>query len=249
MIMENYYSLTDEKIIQARKRAQKLCVEYNEKVNQKNFYDEALLNTLLKKVGRDPYVEPNFRCFLGSRIELGDEVFLNHDVTLQDMAEITIGNNVNIAPRTGIFTEFCPKDKELRRQKTRYAKPVVIEDGVWLGGNVTVWGGVTIGKNSIIGAGSVVTANIPENVIAVGNPAKVIKKSKQTKSSRPRGVASFFRVFKTTVCRLIQPDDRFCCRRSIPTNSRCDHQCVQAVWQPADSLRLQRPSLFHAASP
>lgn len=144
--MENYYSLTDEKIIQARKRAQKLCVEYNEKVNQKNFYDEALLNTLLKKVGRDPYVEPNFRCFLGSRIELGDEVFLNHDVTLQDMAEITIGNNVNIAPRTGIFTEFCPKDKELRRQKTRYAKPVVIEDGVWLGGNVTVWGGVTIGK-------------------------------------------------------------------------------------------------------
>ena len=74
--MENYYSLTDEKIIQARKRAQKLCVEYNEKVNQKNFYDEALLNTLLKKVGRDPYVEPNFRCFLGSRIELGDEVFL-----------------------------------------------------------------------------------------------------------------------------------------------------------------------------
>ena len=86
--MENYYSLTDEKIIQARKRAQKLCVEYNEKVNQENFYDEALLNTLLKKVGRDPYVEPNFRCFLGSRIELGDEVFLNHDVTLQDMAEI-----------------------------------------------------------------------------------------------------------------------------------------------------------------
>lgn len=153
-----------------------MCVEYNEKVNQKNFYDEALLNTLLKKVGRDPYVEPNFRCFLGSRIELGDEVFLNHDVTLQDMAEITIGNNVNIAPRTGIFTEFCPKDKELRRQKTRYAKPVVIEDGVWLGGNVTVWGGVTIGKNSIIGAGSVVTADIPENVIAVGNPAKVIKK-------------------------------------------------------------------------
>lgn len=176
MIMENYYSLTDEKIIQARKRAQKLCVEYNEKVNQKNFYDEALLNALLKKVGRDPYVEPNFRCFLGSRIELGDEVFLNHDVTLQDMAEITIGNNVNIAPRTGIFTEFCPKEKELRRKKIRYAKPVVIEDGVWLGGNVTVWGGVTIGKNSIIGAGSVVTADIPENVIAVGNPAKVIKK-------------------------------------------------------------------------
>ena len=174
--MENYYSLTDEKIIQAKQRAQKLCVEYNEKVNQENFYDEALLNALLKKVGRDPYVEPNFRCFLGSRIKLGDEVFLNHDVTLQDMAEITIGNNVNIAPRTGIFTEFSPKDKELRRQKTRYAKPVVIEDGVWLGGNVTVWGGVTIGKNSIIGAGSVVTANIPENVIAVGNPAKVIKK-------------------------------------------------------------------------
>ncbi len=115
--MENYYSLKDEKIIQAKQRAQKLCVEYNEKVNQENFYDEALLNALLKKVGRDPYVEPNFRCFLGSRIELGDEVFLNHDVTLQDMAEITIGNNVNIAPRTGIFTEFCPKDKELRRQK------------------------------------------------------------------------------------------------------------------------------------
>jgi maltose O-acetyltransferase len=176
MIMENYYSLTDEKIIQARKRAQKLCVEYNEKVNQENFYDEALLNALLKKVGRAPYVEPNFRCFLGSRIELGDEVFLNHDVTLQDMAEITIGSNVNIAPRTGIFTEFCPKEKELRRKKIRYAKPVVIEDGVWLGGNVTVWGGVTIGKNSIIGAGSVVTADIPENVIAVGNPAKVIKK-------------------------------------------------------------------------
>ncbi|WP_275077867.1 DapH/DapD/GlmU-related protein [Ligilactobacillus ruminis] len=68
------------------------------------------------------------------------------------------------------------KTKNSEDKKNRYAKPVVIEDGVWLGGNVTVWGGVTIGKNSIIGAGSVVTADIPENVIAVGNPAKVIKK-------------------------------------------------------------------------
>lgn len=68
------------------------------------------------------------------------------------------------------------RKKKNSEGKIRYAKPVVIEDGVWLGGNVTVWGGVTIGKNSIIGAGSVVTADIPENVIAVGNPAKVIKK-------------------------------------------------------------------------
>ena len=113
--MENYYSLTDEKIIQARKRAQKLCVEYNEKVNQENFYDEALLNALLKKVGKDPYVEPNFRCFLGSRIELGDEVFLNHDVTLQDMAEITIGNNVNIAPER----KRTQKEKNTLRQTGR----------------------------------------------------------------------------------------------------------------------------------
>ncbi len=173
-----YYSLKDEKIIREKQKARKLCAEYNEKVNQENFYDEALLRMMLKKVGKDPYIEPNFRCFLGSRIKLGDEVFLNHDVTLQDMAEIKIGNNVNIAPRTGIFTEFCPEERELRKQKMRYARPVVIEDGVWLGGNVTVWGGVTIGKNSIIGAGSVVTSDIPENVIAVGNPARVIKKIK-----------------------------------------------------------------------
>lgn len=171
--MQECYRLNDAQIVRAIRSARKMCREYNEKVREQDFYDEALLRRLFKSVGSSPYIEPDFHCAVGSNIVLSDEVFLNHDVTLQDMAEIRIGNNVNIAPGTCIFTEFCPKDAVRRRAGVRYALPVTIEDNVWLGGNVTVWGGVTIGKNSIIGAGAVVTSDIPANAVAVGSPARV----------------------------------------------------------------------------
>ncbi|MGX5376909.1 sugar O-acetyltransferase [Ligilactobacillus sp. LYQ135] len=151
------------------------CHQYNETVNQNQGYHEKLLTSLFKKCGSDLYIEPNFYCEFGFNIELGNEVFLNHDCILQDFAPITIGNQANIAPKVGFYTAAPPK-KANRKQHDLIARPITLENNVWIGGNTAILGGVTIGKNSIIGAGSVVTNDIPANSIAVGNPAKVIKK-------------------------------------------------------------------------
>ena len=93
-----------------------------------------------------------------------------------DVGEIKIGSQVLIGPGTGIFTAIHPIDPEIRATGVEKSKPIIIEDQVWIGGNVTILPGVTIGKGSIIGAGSVVTKDIPEMSIALGNPAKVIRK-------------------------------------------------------------------------
>ena len=108
---------------------------------------------------------------LKSVLEIGDECGFS-GTRIAAAMRVRLGNRV----RCGANTVICDTDWHSDDPRAGKDAPVVIEDGVWLGGNVTVWGGVTIGKNSIIGAGSVVTADIPENVIAVGNPAKVIKK-------------------------------------------------------------------------
>ncbi|MDY2640477.1 MAG: DapH/DapD/GlmU-related protein, partial [Ligilactobacillus salivarius] len=99
-----------------------------------------------------------------------------HNTTIVDYAPVKIGNNVNIAPKVGIYTTIYLDDPKLRKQHYLSAAPIIIEDGVWIGGHAVIGAGVTVGKNSIIGAGSVVTGDIPANSVAVGNPARVIRK-------------------------------------------------------------------------
>ena len=120
-------------------------------------------------------INPPFFCDYGSNIELGDNVFINAYCVFLDEALITIGNNVFIAPQCGFYTAGHPLDKELRRQKKEYSLPITIGDDVWIGGMVAVMPGVTIGSGSVIGGGSVVIDDIPADVLAAGNPCRVIR--------------------------------------------------------------------------
>lgn len=175
---EKAYNDLDEHIVAAHQHALIQCRLYNQKVNQNQGYDYTILRNLFAKVGDDPYVEPNFYCKFGFNISFGNEVFLNHDVTLLDDAPIIIGNQANIAPKVGIYTASPVNDITKRQQHYMIAKPVIIKDNVWIGGNVCILGGVTIGNNAIIGAGSVVTYDVPDNAIVIGNPAHVLRINK-----------------------------------------------------------------------
>lgn len=112
---------------------------------------------------------------MGVNIHVGDDFLTNYNVTILDMATVTIGNNVWLGPNVGIYAVAHPMEAKGREQKLGIAKPITIGDNVWIGGNSVVLMGVTIGRNAVIGAGSVVTHDIPDNAVAVGSPARVIR--------------------------------------------------------------------------
>lgn len=127
-------------------------------------------------------IEGPVHCDYGFNIEIGDNFYANVNLVILDGAKVTIGDNVFIAPNTGIYTAGHPLEKDLRNQGLEYAKPVHIGNNVWIGAGVSIMPGVTIGDDTVIGAGSVVTRSIPSGVVAVGNPCKVLKKIASTDS-------------------------------------------------------------------
>jgi galactoside O-acetyltransferase len=136
-----------------------------------------LLYELFKSLGENCVIEPPlYANWGGANVSIGDNFYANFNLTLVDDAEIKIGNNVMIGPNVTIATACHPISPSLREKGCQYNLPVTIEDNVWIGSGVSVLPGVTIHKNSIIGAGSIVTKDIPENVIAFGNPCKVSRK-------------------------------------------------------------------------
>lgn len=145
---------------------------------------QRIYREMFGSIGEDVYIDIDFRCEYGKNIHFGNKVIVNMNCTFLDNNRINIGNNVMIAPDVKIFTathsvnlsERMPeRDRPGASICDTVALPVTIEDGVWIGGNVTVLPGITIGRNSVIGAGSVVVKDIPANSIAVGNPCKVKK--------------------------------------------------------------------------
>lgn len=153
-----------------------LCFEYNNIKPSLEVERKALLEKLLGKMGKDTNITQPFYCDFGYNIEVGDCFYTNHGCTILDGAKVTIGNHVFIAPNVCLSTANHPLDAKQRNAGIEYAEPITIKDSVWIGAGVIVLGGVTIGENVVIGAGSVVTKDIPDNVIAVGNPCKVLRK-------------------------------------------------------------------------
>ncbi|WMT43289.1 sugar O-acetyltransferase [Paenibacillus sp. D2_2] len=151
------------------------CRKYNHKVNTNDDYDMSIMRELFSEVGENVYIESNFRCEFGFNISIGNDVYINHDMIILDCNEVKIGNDVYIGPRAGLYAANHAEDPYERADKGVYSAPIILEDNVWLGGDVKITQGVTIGKNSIIGAGSVVTKDIPPNSIAAGIPCKVIR--------------------------------------------------------------------------
>ena len=136
---------------------------------------QELLESLLGSMGENVLIQQPFRCDLGYMVEIGDNSFINNNCTILDSGGVKIGKNVFIGPHCGIYTPEHPIDAEHRNQGFEKGFPIIIGDNVWIGGGVTIVGGVTIGSNTVIGAGSVVTRNIPDNVIAFGNPCRVYR--------------------------------------------------------------------------
>lgn len=134
-----------------------------------------LLKGLLGGTGKNLWVEPPFRCDYGWNIQVGEDFYANYNLTILDVGKVTIGKHVMIAPNVSIYTAGHPVHPDSRNSGYEYGIPVTIGDNVWIGGNVVILPGVTIGSNSVIGAGSVVSRDIPDWVIAAGNPCRVIR--------------------------------------------------------------------------
>lgn len=135
----------------------------------------AILEDLLGSLGDDAFVKPPLFVDYGAHITIGARTFVNYNLVALDVASITIGEDCQIGPNVQLLTPTHPVDPQPRKDKLEAAEPIVIGDNVWLGGGAIVCPGVTIGDNSVIGAGSVVTRDIPANVVAVGNPARVLR--------------------------------------------------------------------------
>lgn len=134
-----------------------------------------LLAELLGSLGEGTVVRPPFAVDYGSNVTLGSRTFVNYHLTLADVAAITIGDDCQIGPNVQLLTPIHPSAPGPRRERLERAEPIVIGDNVWLGGGVTVLPGVSIGNNAVIGASAVVTKDVPANVVAVGNPARVLR--------------------------------------------------------------------------
>ena len=135
-----------------------------------------LIKALFGKTGKNILIEPPFHCDYGWNIEVGENFSANYNLTVLDVGKVTIGDNVMIAPNVSIYTAGHPVHPESRNSGYEYGIPVSIGNNVWIGGNVVILPGVSIGDNVVIGAGGVVTKSIPDNVIAAGNPCRIIRK-------------------------------------------------------------------------
>lgn len=176
MLRGEFYQDSDPELVADRRRAQALVDEFNATTAQQQAEREAVLRRLLGGLGAGSWIMPRFQCDYGYLIEIGANSFLNYDAILLDCAPIRIGDDVSIGPRAQLLTALHPiADHERRRQRWESAAPIEIGDNVWLGGGVIVCAGVSIGANTVVGAGSVVTRDLPARVLAVGNPARVIR--------------------------------------------------------------------------
>ena len=150
--------------------------DYNQLRPSQQEEKQTLLKQLFAEIGEGCYIEAPFHANWGGKhVHLGSHVYVNYNLTLVDDTHIYIGDHVMIAPNVVIATGTHPIHPGLRRKEAQYNLPVHIQDNVWLGAGCLVMPGVTIGENSVIGAGSVVTKDIPANVVAVGNPCRVLR--------------------------------------------------------------------------
>lgn len=176
MISGKLYKAFGEELLAERQQAKEMIFDFNSlRPNQIEKRNEILKN-LLGTTKTKFFIEPPFYCDYGYNIEIGENFYSNYNLIILDCAKVTIGDNVLIGPNVGIYTAGHPLHFEIRNQDYEYAFPISIGDNVWIGGNVVINPGITIGENSVIGSGSVVTKDIPSNVIAMGNPCKEFRK-------------------------------------------------------------------------
>lgn len=162
-------------LAEERLECKKKIYEYNHLPPERWGERTDLIKNILGSSGENVHIEEPFRCDYGSNIEVGENFFANYNLTVLDVGKVTIGDNVQIAPNVSIYTAGHPVHPDSRNSGYEYGIDISIGDNVWIGGSTCILPGVHIGNNVVIGAGSVVTKDIPDNVIAVGNPCRVIR--------------------------------------------------------------------------
>lgn len=172
------YDASDAELTEDRKWARTLCYKFNHLQPGNREEGLAILKELFQ-TEEEPYMEPNFFCDYGYNIKIGKNFYANYNCTILDVNTVTIGDNVMFAPNVQVYTATHPVEAKLRVSGVEMGYPIVIGDNTWIGGGSVICPGVTIGKNVVIGAGSVVTKDIPDNVVAAGNPCRVIRELKE----------------------------------------------------------------------
>lgn len=176
MLSGMVYSAIDDQLLKELNEVKEIIHEYNALKPSQTLRRFQILKDLLGHVADDEIiVNQPFYCDYGKQIRVGKRFFANFNLTILDEARVTIGDDCFIGPNVSIYTACHSTDPVERNTRREWAEPVTIGDNAWIGGSVTILPGVTIGSNVTIGAGSVVTKDIPDNVVAVGNPCKVIK--------------------------------------------------------------------------
>ncbi|WP_416354173.1 sugar O-acetyltransferase [Agrilactobacillus fermenti] len=171
------YNILDPELAADETRARRLCKQLNELDDQAVAEKDEIIRKLFGSVGKRPYIQPSFRCDFGYNIHVGDNFLCNYDNVILDIAPVTIGDNVMLAPHVQIYAAYHPDDPAERRKWIGLGKPVTIGNDVWIGGGSVVVPGVTLGNNVIVGANSTVTKSFGDNVVIAGAPARVIREN------------------------------------------------------------------------
>ncbi|MDL5159679.1 sugar O-acetyltransferase [Actinomycetospora termitidis] len=175
MLAGDLYIADDPENARLAQRAMALAEQYRQAAADDLDAARPILVELLGELGEGAVVKPPLYVDYGEHVAIGPRTFANYGLVALDVASISIGADCQIGPNVQLLTPTHPTDPGPRRDKLEAARPIVIEDNVWLGGGVIVCPGVRIGENSVIGAGAVVTRDVPANVVAVGNPARVVR--------------------------------------------------------------------------
>jgi maltose O-acetyltransferase len=175
MLAGELYLADDPVLAEEQARAATLLDRFNQTGVDDAAERRGLLLGLLGQLGEGSEIKPPLRCDYGYRIRVGARTFVNYGLVALDVASIEIGDDVQIGPNVQLLTPTHPLEPDARRAKWEAAEPIAIEGNVWLGGGVIVLPGVTIGENTVVGAGSIVTRDLPPNVVAAGNPARVVR--------------------------------------------------------------------------
>ncbi len=169
------YNFFDEEVAARKENALRLCKKLNSidpsNVEEQNNVAKELFGSIKGKV----YIQPSFNCDNGKNISVGEDFLTNYNVTILDIAKVSIGNYCMIGPNTLITTVGHPLMPKGRREKKAKGEPVNIGNDVWIGGNCTILPGITVGNNVVIAAGAVVTKDVPDNCVVAGVPARIIK--------------------------------------------------------------------------
>lgn len=175
MLAGELYLARDQELGRENKRARRLLRTYNSTTEEESQRRQEILQELFSKVGNQIEIVPPFHCDYGANIYVGDNFYMNFGCVILDCNLVEIGDNVLCAPYVQIYTAYHPIEPEIRLTQKELASPVKIGNNVWIGGSTIICPGVTIGDNTTIGAGSVVVKDIPDRVVAVGNPCRVIR--------------------------------------------------------------------------